>query len=204
MLTPRVVLVEDNTTIRETLVPALQELAGARVVAMADGAQEALATLRQVPWDVLVLDMFLREGTGLEVLAQLPGELAGRKVYVLTNYATADLREACVRLGADAVFDKSTELDEFFAAFRIYVVGGTEKWQKKAAEVFPTMHFLGSEKNFDSSALAQADYVIINTNAVSHACTEKAKNAAPKSAAIIMTSNNNLPLLRQKLLETIQ
>ena len=55
--------------------------------------------LRQVPWDVLVLDMFLREGTGLEVLAQLPGELAGRKVYVLTNYATADLREACVRLG---------------------------------------------------------------------------------------------------------
>ena len=54
---------------------------------------------------------------GLEVLAQLPGELAGRKVYVLTNYATADLREACVRLGADAVFDKSTELDEFFAAF---------------------------------------------------------------------------------------
>ena len=117
MLTPRVVLVEDNTTIRETLVPALQELAGARVVAMADGAQEALATLRQVPWDVLVLDMFLREGTGLEVLAQLPGELAGRKVYVLTNYATADLREACVRLGADAVLDKSTELDEFFAAF---------------------------------------------------------------------------------------
>lgn len=96
------------------------------------------------------------------------------------------------------------EEDEFFAAFRIYVVGGTEKWQKKAAEVFPTMHFLGSEKNFDSSALAQADYVIINTNAVSHACTEKAKNAAPKSAAIIMTSNNNLPLLRQKLLETIQ
>ena len=103
MLIPKVVLVEDNTTIRETLVPALQELAGARVVAMADGAQEALATLRQVPWDVLVLDMFLREGTGLEVLAQLPGELAGRKVYVLTNYATADLREACVRLGADAV-----------------------------------------------------------------------------------------------------
>ena len=124
MLTPRVVLVEDNTTIRETLVPALQELAGARVVAMADGAQEALATLRQVPWDVLVLDMFLREGTGLEVLAQLPGELAGRKVYVLTNYATADLREACVRLGADAVFDKSTELDEFFAAFLRWMLWG--------------------------------------------------------------------------------
>ena len=34
--------------------------------------------------------------------------------------------------------------------------------------------------------------------------TEKAKNAAPKSASIIMTSNNNLHLLQRKLLETIQ
>ena len=99
---------------------------------------------------------------------------------------------------------RTREEQEFFSSFRIYVVGGTEKWQKKAAEVFPTMHFLGSEKNFDRSALAQADYVIINTNAVSHACTEKAKNAAPKSASIIMTSNNNLHLLQRKLLETIQ
>lgn len=99
---------------------------------------------------------------------------------------------------------RTREAQEFFDSFRIYVVGGTEKWQKKAAEVFPTMHFLGSEKNFDRSALAQADYVIINTNAVSHACTEKAKNAAPKSASIIMTSNNNLHLLQRKLLETIQ
>lgn len=105
---------------------------------------------------------------------------------------------------AESAGGQAVEEQEFFDSFRIYVVGGTEKWQKKAAEVFPTMHFLGSEKNFDRSALAQADYVIINTNAVSHACTEKAKNAAPKSASIIMTSNNNLHLLQRKLLETIQ
>lgn len=106
----------------------------------------------------------------------------------------------------DAAADEagiSAEEREFFETFRIYVVGGTDKWQKKAAEVFPMLHFLGNEKNFDPQALAQADYVVINTNAVSHACTEKAKNAAPKSAAIIMTSNNNLKLLRQKLLATL-
>lgn len=105
---------------------------------------------------------------------------------------------------AESAGGQAVEEQEFFDSFRIYVVGGTEKWQKKAAEVFPTMHFLGSEKNFDRFALAQADYVVINTNAVSHACTEKAKNAAPKSASIIMTSNNNLHLLQRKLLETIQ
>jgi DNA-binding NarL/FixJ family response regulator len=42
---------------------------------MADGAQEAWQPCARCRGDVLVLDMFLREGTGLEVLAQLPGEL---------------------------------------------------------------------------------------------------------------------------------
>ena len=99
---------------------------------------------------------------------------------------------------------RTREEQEFFDSFRIYVVGGTEMWLKKAAQGLPPKDYLGSVKNFDRSALAQADYVIINTNAVSHACTEKAKNAAPKSASIIMTSNNNLHLLQRKLLETIQ
>lgn len=120
------------------------------------------------------------------------------------NPAGVPVEEAPSTAPADSAGGQAAEEQEFFDSFRIYVVGGTEKWQKKAAEVFPTMHFLGSEKNFDRSALAQADYVIINTNAVSHACTEKAKNAAPKSASIIMTSNNNLHLLQRKLLETIQ
>lgn len=117
----------------------------------------------------------------------------------------AETAETAVKDAADEAEEAglSAEEREFFETFRIYVVGGTDKWQKKAAEVFPMMHFLGNEKNFDPMALAQADYVVINTNAVSHACTEKAKNAAPKSAAIIMTSNNNLNLLRQKLLATM-
>ena len=34
---------------------------------------------------------------------------------VLTNYATAEMREACRRLGADRIFDKSSELEELLA-----------------------------------------------------------------------------------------
>ena len=33
---------------------------------------------------------------------------------VLTNYPTPEMRRRCIALGADAVFDKSTELDAFF------------------------------------------------------------------------------------------
>jgi two-component system, OmpR family, response regulator len=35
----------------------------------------------------------------------------GQRVVVLSNYATTDMRKRCMQLGADAVFDKSNEID---------------------------------------------------------------------------------------------
>ena len=39
----------------------------------------------------------------------------GQRLVVLSNYATADMRRKCVELGADAVFDKSNEIDALVA-----------------------------------------------------------------------------------------
>jgi len=108
------ILVEDNPTIRQNLIPAIQELAGMEVVATAEDVDEALAALDRFDWDLVVLDLFLRHGSGLDVLAAVPAQPDKRRIFVLTNYATADIRERCVALGADEVFDKSTELDAFF------------------------------------------------------------------------------------------
>ncbi len=38
-----------------------------------------------------------------------------QRVVVLSNYATPAMRERCTELGANAVFDKSSELEEFLA-----------------------------------------------------------------------------------------
>lgn len=110
------ILVEDNDTIRSTLVPALEELANASVLAMAataDEAKDALHTWRG-QWKLLVVDLFLASGTGLQVLESVAQRLPGQHVFVLSNYATAEMRRRCLELGADAVFDKSTQLDAFF------------------------------------------------------------------------------------------
>ena len=110
------ILVEDNDTIRSTLVPALEELANVRVLAMAataGEAKEALHTWRD-QWKLLVVDLFLASGTGLQVLETVAKRLPGQHVVVLSNYATAEMRRRCLELGADAVFDKSTQLEAFF------------------------------------------------------------------------------------------
>ena len=110
------ILVEDNETLRSTLVPALVELGNVRVLAMAataGEAKEALHTWRD-QWKLLVVDLFLASGTGLQVLETVAQRLPGQHVVVLSNYATTEMRRRCLELGADAVFDKSTQLEAFF------------------------------------------------------------------------------------------
>jgi two-component system, OmpR family, response regulator len=111
-----VFLVEDNEKIRENLIPALTDLGASTVMAVAQSESEAIAWLAEHKgrWDLAVVDLYLTEGSGLGVVEWCKGREPRQRVVVLTNYATDHIREACLSAGADAVFDKSTELEEFF------------------------------------------------------------------------------------------
>ena len=112
----RTILVEDSKVIRESLIPALTELANVEVIAVAETAAAAVAALElhQRTWQLAVVDLQLREGTGLTVLRAVRQRPPGRHAVVLTNYATEAIRRRCSEAGADAVFDKSTEIEAFF------------------------------------------------------------------------------------------
>lgn len=108
-------LVEDNALIRDNLVVALDELADVQVVASAATEGDAVAWLHTHPrdWRLLVIDLFLAQGSGMGVLRICQVRRPDQRAVVLTNYADSDLCNQCLALGADAVFDKSTELDQF-------------------------------------------------------------------------------------------
>ncbi|MFT3718633.1 response regulator [Pseudorhodoferax sp.] len=108
-------LVEDNALIREQLILTLEELVDLRVAAWADSEEDAARWLRQHPdgWELAVIDLFLREGSGLGVLAACRRRRPRQRAVVLTNYADPGIRGRCLAMGADAVFDKSTELEAF-------------------------------------------------------------------------------------------
>jgi two-component system, OmpR family, response regulator len=109
----RAYIVEDSPTIRENLIETLHELAQVEAVGLADTETEGRAWLAQNPdaWDIAVVDLFLRQGSGLRVVEAARQRRHGQKVIVLSNHATSDMRRRCAQLGADAVFDKSTEID---------------------------------------------------------------------------------------------
>lgn len=109
-------IVEDSATIRENLISTLEEIAPVKVVGFAETEKEASRWLMENDgnWQLAIVDLFLKEGSGLGVLKGCRNRHAYQKVVVLTNYATDDIRQRCAALGSDAVFDKSNELEQLF------------------------------------------------------------------------------------------
>ena len=108
-----VFVVEVNAEIREGLAGALEELTCVKVAGTSATEDEALAWLEQNidRWELVIVDLFLKQGSGLGVIEACRQREAGQHLVVLSNYATADMRDRCKVLGADAVFDKSNEID---------------------------------------------------------------------------------------------
>ena len=106
-------LVEDSPVIRENLIAALEELAPVQIVGTADDERSAVEWLAQSPphCDLVIIDIFLKGGSGLGVLRAAHDLDAKMKLVILSNYATADMRRKCEALGANRVFDKSSDIE---------------------------------------------------------------------------------------------
>lgn len=106
-------IVEDNATIRENLVGTLEELTCVKVAGWSATEEEALVWLEENMdrWDVLIVDLFLKQGSGIHLAQRIARRRPNQKVVVFSNYINASVRKRCAQLGVDAVFDKSTEID---------------------------------------------------------------------------------------------
>jgi len=116
------ILIEDSAAIRSSLTPTLAELADVEVIATAETADQGIAALKAHAdtWRLAIVDMLLKAGNGLQVLRAGRKRRSDQYMVVLTNYATPDIRRKSTECGADAVFDKSTEIDQFLELCRQY------------------------------------------------------------------------------------
>jgi DNA-binding NarL/FixJ family response regulator len=117
----RVGLIDDSERIRARLAEMLGEIPNVQIAFAADSEGEAVRLIAAEKWDVLIVDLQLRIGTGLGVLKAMRGVLDdGRHtVIVLTNYGFRQYRERALALGAQHFFDKARDLD----AMRTVIAG---------------------------------------------------------------------------------
>jgi len=110
-----VFLVEDDPKLRDAIGESINAICDAEVIGTAETEAHAVTWLNEHPdkWKLAVLDLFLKVGTGFGVLAKLEPQTSRGQVIVLTNSANAENRQRCLALGALAVYDKTSELDQF-------------------------------------------------------------------------------------------
>jgi len=110
-------IVEDSQVIRDDLIATLEELSPVEVVGTAEDESSAVHWLTRPSnrFDLVIVDIFLKGGSGLGVLRAASALPQRRNVVVLSNYATKDIRRKCLELGADRVFDKSNEIEALIA-----------------------------------------------------------------------------------------
>ena len=111
----RVFLVEDQQQMQSVLLELLQSVGDFRIVGRASTEAEALNWLdhHRGQWDLAIIDLVLEQGSGITVIvrARLRGGQA--KVAVLSSFVSPGIRKHCLKLGADAAFQKDVDLQEF-------------------------------------------------------------------------------------------
>lgn len=115
-----VFIADDSLVVREHLVTMLEELAGIEIVGQAENGVEAISSIRNLRPNVVILDIRMPGGDGIEVLENIKQDEGAPVVIMLTNYPYAGYRQKCLQAGADFFLDKSTEFDQIPELFERY------------------------------------------------------------------------------------
>lgn len=108
----KVFIADDSAVLRERLVEMLSELPGIEIIGQAQDVAEALTSIKKLNPDVVILDIRMPGGSGIDVLQDIKKDKQAPLVIVLTNYPYPQYRKKCLGLGADYFFDKSTEFEK--------------------------------------------------------------------------------------------
>ena len=108
----KVFISDDSATVREHLVTVASDLPEIDVVGQAEDVPGSLDAIHQTRPDVVILDIRMPGGNGIQVLREVKKMDPAPRVIMFTNYAYAQYRKECEEAGADFFLDKSTEFDK--------------------------------------------------------------------------------------------
>ena len=109
----KVFLVEDSPHVRDLLLDFLNVPGEIEIVGYADNEIDSVAALLADPVDAVIVDLKLREGSGMGVIEKIRrSNLQPQpKIIVFTNHPFPEIRKRAMQLGADYFYDKSAEYD---------------------------------------------------------------------------------------------
>ncbi len=104
----RILLVDDHEVVREGLRALLSRREGFEIVGQAGTVAEAVAEAERMRPDIIVMDVRLPDGSGIEACREIREALPETKVIILTSYADDDAVYASILAGASGYVLKQT------------------------------------------------------------------------------------------------
>ena len=108
----KVFIADDSVVLRERLVTMFADVPGMEIVGQAGEGLEATDAIRRLEPDVVILDIRMPGGNGIDALKSIKKETPAPAVIMLTAYPYPQYRKKCLEAGADYFFDKSTEFQK--------------------------------------------------------------------------------------------
>ena len=108
----KVFIADDSAIVRESLTDMLSELPEIEIIGQAEDGLQATNIITKLNPDVVILDIRMPRGNGIDVLQNIKKNNPALIVIMLTNYPYPQYRKKCMDLGADFFFDKSTEFEK--------------------------------------------------------------------------------------------
>ena len=101
----KVLVVDDSALLRERLVSMISELPEIAKIGQAQNASQALNSVQKLNPDVVILDIRLSEGNGIEILQKIKKKNSAPITIMFTNFPYPQYRKKCKEEGADFFFD---------------------------------------------------------------------------------------------------
>ncbi len=111
-----VLVVEDHPLIGKSIVDAIHTINSVKSLQLTTSLHEAISLIDVNDFNLIILDLSLPDGNGLELLKLLKDRNDKKKVLVFST--NTDLKNVCLRYGAYAFFDKANDFDKLIATIK--------------------------------------------------------------------------------------
>ena len=114
----RILIVDDHPLVRRGLAEAVEEQQDMEPCGQASGAAEALQLINETKPDLVILDLSLQEGSGIDLIKQIKSFCPQVKILISSMHDESLYGERCVRTGAEGYISKQEPVDNLIDAVR--------------------------------------------------------------------------------------
>jgi len=119
----RVLIADDSRLLVERLMAVLAKVPDIKIVGQAETGAEAFEAIRTLAPDVVILDLCMPGGSGIDVLNGIRRDQLNCVVIILTGYGESQYRKRCLEGGATYFLDKATEFETVADVLRNLAAG---------------------------------------------------------------------------------